>query len=160
MNRKCSHREHTTARMQEVEQCLEQLSRGHGVLIAFSSVNSVANHSLRWICALILSLAFYTANAGTLTAEATVKATTQEILSRLQADQTKLKLHPEYIQIIVKELVVPHFDFVTMSQLVLGDHWHTISKPKQMCFTVGFRNLLIVRYANIFLSYAGSTDQL
>ncbi len=97
------------------------------------------------------------ANSNALTAEEIVKETTLEVLARLQADQDKLKLQPEYIEIIVEELVVPHFDFVTMSRLVLAKHWQAINDAEQVCFTTGFRELLISRYADIFLAYKDQT---
>lgn len=91
--------------------------------------------------------------ALTLAAEETVRESTQEVLDRLHTDKGKLKSNPEYIQVIVRELIVPHFDFATMSRLVLGKYWHTISKSEQICFIHGFKNLLVRRYADIFLGY-------
>ena len=93
-------------------------------------------------------------NSNALTAEDAVKETTQEVLARLQADQDKLKSHPEHIETIVRELIVPHFDFEIMSRLVLYKYWLTISNSNKACFTTGFRNLLVGRYADIFLGYA------
>jgi len=96
------------------------------------------------------------ANSNALTAEDTVKEATQEVLTRVQTDRDKLELQPEYIDIIVMELIVPHFDFSMMSRLVLGKHCQAINDLERACFTVRFRNLLVGRYANIFLSH---TDQ-
>ena len=92
-------------------------------------------------------------SALTLTADETVRESTQEVLDRLHADQDTLKSNPEYIQVIVRELVVPHFDFTTMSRLVLDKYWHTISESEQICFIHGFKNLLVRRYADIFFGY-------
>ena len=88
-----------------------------------------------------------------LTAEDTVRESTQVVLQRLDMEQSKLKLHPEYIQTIVNDLVIPHFDFSTMSRLVLDKHWQALNNSEKDCFCAGFRNLLVVRYADIFLSY-------
>jgi len=92
-------------------------------------------------------------NAQTLTAEQTVRESTQEVLDRLQADSDKLESNPKYIQVIVEELIVPHFDFTTMSHLVLGNQWHELNDSQQLCFIHGFKNLLVRRYADIFLGY-------
>ena len=100
-----------------------------------------------------LLLPVYQATALTMTAEETVIESTQEVLDRLHTDQDKLKLNPEYIQVIVRELIVPHFDFATMSRLVLGKYWHKIDESEQICFIHGFKNLLVRRYADIFLGY-------
>jgi phospholipid transport system substrate-binding protein len=92
-------------------------------------------------------------NALTLTAEETVRESTQEVLDRLHTDRDKLESNPKYIQVIVEELIVPHFDFATMSHFVLGKHWHEINESEQICFIHGFKNLLVRRYADIFLGY-------
>jgi phospholipid transport system substrate-binding protein len=92
-------------------------------------------------------------NALTSTAEETVRESTQEVLDRLQSDRDKLESNPKYIEVIVEELIVPHFDFATMSHLVLGKYWHEINESRQICFIHGFKNLLVRRYADIFLGY-------
>jgi len=100
-----------------------------------------------------LLLSSHQVNALTSTAEETVRESTQEVLDRLQSDRDKLESNPKYIQVIVEELIVPHFDFVTMSHLVLGKHWHELNESEQICFIHGFKNLLVRRYADIFLGY-------
>lgn len=87
-------------------------------------------------------------------AENVVKETTGEVLERINSDRDRLRLYPEHINEIVSELIVPHFDFATMSRLVLDNHWQAISESEQQCFTAGFRNLLVNRYADTFLSYS------
>lgn len=88
-----------------------------------------------------------------LTADEIVYETTQEILDQLEIDKERLKTDPEYIQVIVRELIVPHMDFNTMSALALGDHWNKLSNTEQACFSNAFKNLLVERYAYILLSY-------
>ena len=89
-----------------------------------------------------------------ISAENVVKETTSEVLTRLNSDRDRLRLYPEYIEEIVSELIVPHFDFETMSRLVLEKHWQAMSESDKNCFTSGFRNLLVSRYADTFLSYS------
>ncbi len=101
----------------------------------------------------VLLLSGHQVSALTMTAEETVRESTQEVLDRLHTDRDKLESNPKYIQVIVEELVVPHFDFATMSHLVLGKHWHEINESQQICFIHGFKNLLVRRYADIFLGF-------
>ena len=103
---------------------------------------------------LALVVPFTNVSGATKSAEETVKETTQEVLSRIEQDHDRLLLYPEYIEVIVTELIVPNFDFSTMSQLSLDKHWNTLNEEEKTCFTDGFRNLLITRYADIFLSYS------
>ncbi len=98
------------------------------------------------------SLASYGEN---LDAEGIVRGTTQEVLNRLDADRELLAADPSHIQTIVRELIVPHFDFETMTTLALGMHRDELSDSEHDCVTAGFRNLLIERYADILLSYHG-----
>jgi phospholipid transport system substrate-binding protein len=87
------------------------------------------------------------------TPEETVRDTTDEVLARLDKDKVELAAHPEYLQVLVQELIVPHFDFDTMARLVLRRYWKDISDPDQIRFISGFRDLLVKRYAYILLSY-------
>lgn len=100
-----------------------------------------------------LLLTMNTVYGDSATALDIVKETTREVLTRVQAEKSRLLLYPDYIEIIVKDLIVPHFDFTEMSLLVLDKDWQKLNKSEQACFTTGFRNLLIGRYADIFLSY-------
>ncbi|MCG8379851.1 MAG: ABC transporter substrate-binding protein [Proteobacteria bacterium] len=79
--------------------------------------------------------------------------TTEEVLNRLQVDRNKLAKEPEYIKTIIRELIIPHMDFITMSELVLGNKWNELNQNKKECFSNGFKNLLVERYAYILLSY-------
>ena len=92
-------------------------------------------------------------NVFALTAEQAVEETTLEVLDRLQQDKARLEAEPDYIKTIVRELIIPHFDFYTMTRLVLQDNWDNMSEVEQDCFLNGFRNKLVERYAHILMSY-------
>ncbi len=106
---------------------------------------------LRFISAVILALFFNLAMSAT--ADDIVYETTQEVLKQLELNKERLKKEPDYIQEIVRKLIVPHMDFNTMSALALGDNWNKLSKSEQECFSHSFKNLLVSRYAYILLSY-------
>ena len=88
-----------------------------------------------------------------LTPDEIVMATTQEVLTRLEMERERLQAEPDYINVIVQELIIPHMDFDTMAGLILGKDWGILSDVKQECFTSSFRNLLVERYSDILLSY-------
>lgn len=96
---------------------------------------------------------FYINIAVGLTADETVYETTQEVLNRLQIEKDQIKTEPEYIQEIVRELIIPHLDFSTMSALTIGKNWTILNNNIQDCFSLGFKNLLVERYAYVLLSY-------
>lgn len=90
-------------------------------------------------------------------AEDTIRDTSQKVLQRLDNERNKLKLNPEYLQVLVRELIIPQFDFHKMSRLVLGKRWHKLDNRSQTCFSQGFSNVLMERYADILLSYDNQT---
>ena len=92
-------------------------------------------------------------SATHITPEDTVRDTTDEVLTRLETNRLDLEAHPEHLQTLVQELIVPHFDFDTMARLVLGRYWKNLSDSDQIRFISGFRDLLVQRYAYILLSY-------
>lgn len=89
------------------------------------------------------------------TADEIVYETTQEVLNRLEADKDRLQSEKKHIKVIVRELIMPHMDFNTMSALALGDNWEILNGGKQACLSRGFKNLLVERYAHVLLSYRG-----
>ena len=103
------------------------------------------------LCLLFLSLPC--SAAYTLSPDEVVKETTREVLNRLEMDNERLAANPEYIKVVVRELIVPHMDFHTMAGLVLGKDWSVLSEQVKTCFSKGFRNLLVERYSHILLSY-------
>ncbi len=90
-----------------------------------------------------------------LTADEVVYETSQEVLNRLEVDKDRLHVEKNYIKVIVRELIMPHMDFNTMSALALGDNWEILNGSRQACLSRGFKNLLVERYAHVLLSYRG-----
>lgn len=103
-----------------------------------------------WLVLVMLSLPYF------VQAEAEVdlvRETTRVVLEQLHFERDRLEKEPEYINQLVAELIIPHFQFELMSQLVLGEYWQLLDKPEQACFISGFRSMLVERYAYILLSY-------
>jgi len=55
---------------------------------------------------------------------------------------------------LVHELILPHFDFVRISQWVLGKYWRTANPQQRARFIEEFRTLLVRTYAMALLEYA------
>lgn len=98
-------------------------------------------------------LTFHITATMAISADEIVYETTQEVLNQLDLNKERLKQEPEYIQTIVRDLIVPHMDFATMSAITLGSTWKELNTDEQNCFADSFKNLLIERYAYILLSY-------
>ena len=71
----------------------------------------------------------------------------------MESDRELLEANRDHIKQIVRDLIIPHMDFITMSELVTGDNWNSFDSGMQSCVSQGFKNLLVERYAYILLSY-------
>ena len=102
---------------------------------------------------LILVFLVHTPSAAAKTDTETVTEITAAVLEQLRVDRERLSTDPDYVQQVVMRLIIPQFDFNTMSQLVLGNYWQELDRVQQACFSSGFTDMLTERYAYILLSY-------
>ncbi len=111
----------------------------------------------RIISALVISLTVFTSGqpfAAGETAGDVVKNTAADVLERLQAEKSQLEVNPGRIYELINELVIPHFDFYSMSRLVLGNAWKAATGQQQQAFVEQFRTLLVRTYANALNQYS------
>lgn len=87
--------------------------------------------------------------------EAVIKQTTASVINRIEAQRSDLEAHPEQVYALVNELVIPHFDFISMSRWVLGKNWKTASEAQRNEFIEQFKTLLVRTYARALLEYSG-----
>lgn len=103
---------------------------------------------------LLLSAMLIPARAATPVAEDVVRSTTDQVVDRLIAQKAELQSHPELIYDLIHELVIPHFDFASMSKWVLGKSWKDASPEQRDAFSQQFRTLLVRTYAKALLEYS------
>lgn len=104
---------------------------------------------------LLLLAVFSNAHANAESARDVVMDTANKVIDRLNADRPKLEKNPEQIYSLVNELIIPHFDFVSMSKWVLGKkNWRGASENQQQKFVEEFRTLLVRTYAKALLEYS------
>lgn len=84
-----------------------------------------------------------------------VKQTTDRVLNELKSNREVLLNDHEKLYRLVDEIVLPHFDFESMSRLVLGQHWRQASKEQRDKFVDEFKNLLVRTYATALFEYTG-----
>jgi phospholipid transport system substrate-binding protein len=112
------------------------------------------NWLLRFIFAGVFSLlppAFAAGEAPDVLA----KQTTKKLLTALEQEKDNIKADPSRVYKIVDDILLPHFDFRKMAQLVLGQHWKTASDAQKDQFTAAFRDLLVRTYASSLVDYTG-----
>jgi len=86
--------------------------------------------------------------------QALVEQVSDETLLRLKRDKVLIDKDPKYINTLIYELVLPHFDFERMSRWVLGKHWRTSKSNQQKAFTEEFKSLMVRTYANSLREYS------
>ncbi len=85
-----------------------------------------------------------------------VHKTTDEILAAIKADRDAYSKDHAKLYKMAEEKVLPHFDFVRMSQWVLGLNWRKATPEQRGRFVAQFRDLLVRTYSTALLNY---TDQ-
>ena len=82
-----------------------------------------------------------------------VKDTTVKMFAKLKAEKQNLDKNPDLIYGMVSEIVLPHFDFITMSKWVLGKNWRNASRAQKIGFIKAFRELMVRTYSVALLEY-------
>lgn len=111
---------------------------------------------------LLMSPVFITAQEKIKPAEEVVMETMNVVLERIVAEQDDITADPTAIYGLMDELVVPHFDFLSMSKWVLGKkNWLAASEQQRQQFVDEFQLLLIRTYSKALLEYsAGSPEHV
>ena len=97
---------------------------------------------------------------GTVTTNATisaydlVKETSNRMIAALKDKSSDLDQNPKLIYDLVDEIILPHFDFERMSQLVLGKYWNRVGADEKEQFVNEFRTLLVRTYASAMSEYS------
>ncbi len=82
-----------------------------------------------------------------------VQQTADRMLGKLKEERAVIAAEPQRIYELVNEIVLPHFDFEYMSQLVVGKHWRGASAEQRNKFVGEFRTLLVRTYATSLNQY-------
>jgi len=85
-----------------------------------------------------------------------VEQTSKQMLDKLKEESAVLKANPGRIYELVNQIVLPHFDFEYMSQMVLAKYWQRATPEQKKSFVNEFRTLLVRTYATSLNQY---TDQ-
>lgn len=80
-------------------------------------------------------------------AAALVTQTADKIQTQLRAERDVVTKNPKRVYELVEQIVLPNFDFKSMSASVLGKHWRTASDDQKQRFTQEFKLLLVRTYA-------------
>jgi len=90
---------------------------------------------------------------GVTAPDALARSVTDEVLAVLRADQDIQSGNAKKVVDLVEKKVLPHFDFVRMTQLALGRNWREAAPEQQKLLIAEFRGLLVQTYAATFTAY-------
>lgn len=88
--------------------------------------------------------------------EQLVRQTSESVIAEIRVNQDIYKSDPQKVYQLVDELVLPHFDFATMTDLALGRYKDEVSATQKPAIVAEFRQLLVRTYSSALLEY---TDQ-
>ncbi len=101
---------------------------------------------------LVLALPAYAAKGP----EQLIRETSDRVLAELKANAANYQKDPEAIFSLIDEVVLPHFDFIAMTDLALGRYKDEVSAEQKPAIVAEFRSLLVRTYSTALLEY---TDQ-
>lgn len=105
-----------------------------------------------WICLPPESAAQEATNAE---ARAIIRDAGERMIDSLEARRAELERDPVALYGLVEEIILPYFDFQTISRLVLGKYWRSANSDQRSRFTEEFKTLLVRSYATAWLEYEG-----
>jgi phospholipid transport system substrate-binding protein len=85
--------------------------------------------------------------------EELIRTASNQVLSRIQSDPEQYQQDPAKLYALVDEIVLPHFDFGTMTDLALGRYKTKISTEQRRLITNEFRIILVRTYGKALLDY-------
>jgi phospholipid transport system substrate-binding protein len=88
-------------------------------------------------------------------AQKLVVDTSKEIMLRLEKEESVVRAESDRLYQIVEEMVLPHFDFNSMSSWVLGKYWRKATPEQKQRFADEFQKLLVRTYSNALLEAIG-----
>lgn len=91
---------------------------------------------------------------------AVVRDASQQVLAQLEKNSSKLSDNPGLAEKIVKEYLLPHWDFDFTSQLVLGRAWRTATPEQRKAFEAAFLHYLTATYAKGISGFNGAKVQV
>ena len=97
-----------------------------------------------------------TAASASVGPEQLVRETSDRVIAEIKTNGDNYRKNPENLYDLVNEVVLPNFDFETMTDLALGRHKNKVSAAQKPVIVEEFRTILVRTYSSALLEY---TDQ-
>ena len=113
---------------------------------------------------IILGVSMYgmlgTAHAELVAPDMLIKNTVQEVITVIKQDKGIQSGDQKKIAALVDAKVLPHFDFVRMTQLAVGKNWRSATPEQKQALVTEFRNILVRTYTKVFTVYRDQTVEV
>ena len=109
-----------------------------------------------------LSICFATgvAHAEVISPDALIDNTVKDVIAIIKKDKDIQAGDQKKITDLVDAKVLPHFDFIRMTQLAVGKYWRTASPEQKQSLVTEFRNMLVRTYTKVFTVYRDQTVEV
>ncbi|MSQ72052.1 MAG: ABC transporter substrate-binding protein [Betaproteobacteria bacterium] len=105
----------------------------------------------------LLALAFATfvpaLHSQEVAPDALVKNITQEVITIIKRDKDIQSGQPKKIADLVESRILPHFNFLRMTQIAMARNWRVASPEQQQALTAEFKTLLVRTYSTALSNY-------
>ena len=86
--------------------------------------------------------------------EQLIRQTTKNVMAEIRGNLDTYESDPQKVYKLVDEQVLPHFDFVAMTDLALGKYMNRVSAEQKSTIVTEFRLLLVRTYGSALVEYA------
>ncbi len=109
------------------------------------------------IVLMLSSLLAFPAWSMDLAPDRLVDRTVQEVIEIIQKDEDLKNGNKDKMLDLIETKILPHFNFLRMTQLAMGQHWSKAEPEQQNKLVNEFRTLLVRTYSNALSSYHNET---
>ena len=93
-----------------------------------------------------------TVRADESTPDGLIRSTVDEVLTIVNSDKAIVSNQKRLLE-LVDAKILPHFDFIRMTQLSVGKTWRTMPDVQKQALTAEFRTMLVRTYTKVFSTY-------
>ena len=91
---------------------------------------------------------------------AVIKKISRQFITALKRHRAAIKKNPMEVQKLVHEYILPYYDLMFTSRLILGRYWDSASPSERKSFAQAFINHLIAVYEKGIVSYSNDRVQV
>lgn len=108
---------------------------------------------MKWLFALMSAMFLSAGAMATEQPDQLVKSVTDEVLTIVRSDKEIQSGNARKAVALVEAKVLPHFNFLRMTQLAVGREWRNISPEQQKTLSEEFKTLLVRTYSKALTEY-------